>query len=652
MRYKRPIPAGLSSWLELLWIKRYQLCLDTVLMCVGFKLACLVSLGNRNPSPDRWWKELICVIVAQWIVLQLLGIHRVLWRYISLGEVGLFVKAGAWWLLPDAVVVVTATRTSGKWESQILIVFLNTVFSFTGLLGARVLWKMVCNLREARYSPLPLDHQRRRVVLIGAGEAGERALNEILHQGSRDFDVRGFVDDDRSKRHSVIHGVPVLGPISALPIVVKEMQIDHVIITMARCSHDDFRRILKVCGQIPVKVRTIPSLNEILQDNARVSRIRDIGISDLLGREPVQLGDDRIRDLVSGKCVMVTGAGGSIGSELVRRVAHHKPLTLLLVERSEFALFTVDNELRATWPEMSFVPVLADVTNESRVQQIFRQYKPQIVLHAAAHKHVPLIENNVTEAITNNVMATQIVGEQAGRWGAEVFVLISSDKAVRPKSVMGASKRVSELIIQEYNRRYRAQFLAVRFGNVIGSAGSVVPNFEEQIRKGGPVTVTHPEMQRYFMTIREAAELVLEAAAMGQGGEIFVLDMGEPVRVVDLAKEMILLSGFRPFEDIDIIYTGIRPGEKLFEELSLNNESLSKTRHPKVFIGQMGDAPGEKIFRIVDQLIHLSKQGNEPEIKRVLSELIPDAQFEPTKPPTLVVEGQYQPRTVAGRATS
>lgn len=652
MRYRRSILVGLSSWLELLWIKRYQLCVDTVVMCFGFRLACLLTLGYRNPLPDRWWTELICVIVAQWVVIQLLGIHRVLWRYISLGEIGLFVKAGAWWVLPDALVVVTATRTSETWQAQTLIVFLNVIFSSAGLLGARVLWKMLCNLREVRNMPSPLERQRKRVVLIGAGEAGERALSEILHQGSQDFDVRGFVDDDRSKRQSVIHGVPVLGPISVLPIVVKEMQIDHVIITMARCSRDDFRRILKVCGQIPVKVRTIPSLSEILRDNARVSRIRDIGMSDLLGREPVQLGDERIRDLISGKCVMVTGAGGSIGSELVRRAAHHKPSTLLLVERSEFALFTVDNELRATWPELTFVPVLADVTNEPRVEQIFKQYKPQIVLHAAAHKHVPLIENNVTEAITNNVLATQIVGEQAARWGAEVFVLISSDKAVRPKSVMGASKRVSELIVQEYNRRYRAQFLAVRFGNVIGSAGSVVPNFEDQIRKGGPVTVTHPEMQRYFMTIREAAELVLEAAAMGQGGEIFVLDMGKPVRVVDLAKEMILLSGFRPFEDIDIIYTGIRPGEKLFEELSFSNESLSKTRHPKIFIGQMSDAPGEKIFGIVDQLIQLSRLGNEPEIKRVLSELIPDAQFEQTKPPIPVVEGPYQPRTVAGRATS
>jgi FlaA1/EpsC-like NDP-sugar epimerase len=644
--------SGLRSWLELLWIKRYQVCVDTAVMWLGFRLAHVLTLGYRSPLPGRWWKELACVILAQWVVIQLLGIHRVLWRYISLGDVSLFIKAALWWLLPDTVILVAGSRTSATWLVQLPTVVLNVLFSFAGILGVRVLWKMICDMKATRNTSLSTDHQRKRVLLIGAGEAGERALSEILHQASPDFDVRGFVDDDRSKRYSIIHGVPVLGPVSVLPIVVKELQIDHVIITMAQCSQDDFRRILKICGQIPVKVRTIPSLSEILQDNMKVSRIRDLGFSDLLGREPVRLEDEPINKLISGKCVMVTGAGGSIGAELVRRAAHHKPSMLLLVERSEFALFTVDNELRAAWPELNLIPLLADVTNRARIAQIFKQYQPQIILHAAAHKHVPLIENNVTEAITNNVLATQIVGEAAGQLGAEVFVLISSDKAVRPKSVMGASKRVSELIVQEYNHRYPTQFLAVRFGNVIGSTGSVVPNFEEQIKRGGPVTVTHPEMQRYFMTIREAAELVLQAAAMGQGGEIFVLDMGKPVRVVDLAKEMILLSGLRPFEDIDIVYTGIRPGEKLFEELSSSDECLSKTWHPKIFIGKMSEAPGEKVFGIVRQLEILSGQGNDSEIKRVLSQLIPDAQFENTNLPAPVANAGYRPRTIAGRATS
>jgi FlaA1/EpsC-like NDP-sugar epimerase len=643
---------GVRSWLELLWIKRYQICVDTIVMCFAFGLAHWLTFGFQTPMHAHWGRELGWMLLVQWVVIQFWGIHRVLWRYISLGEVALFVKAAICWAPLGALIIVGTKRADEPWLVQAFVILLNVLFAFAGLLGVRVLWKLMCHINDGESASSLLKHQRKRVVLIGAGEAGERALSEILHQGAREFDVRGFVDDDRRKRQSMIHGVPVLGAVSDLPTIVRELQIDHVIISMAQCPRDNFRRILTICGQIPVRVRTIPSLNEILQDNAKVSRIRDMGIADLLGREPVQLMDEHTRALINGKCVMVTGAGGSIGSELVRRTAHYKPETLLLVERSEFALFTIDNEMRAAWPELNFIPVLADVTNQSRIAQVFKQHGPQIVLHAAAHKHVPLIENNVTEAITNNVIATQIVGEQAAEHGAEVFVLISSDKAVRPKSVMGASKRVSELIVQEFNRRYRTQFLAVRFGNVIGSAGSVVPNFEEQIRKGGPVTVTHPEMQRYFMTIPEAAELVLEAAAMGQGGEIFVLDMGEPVRVVDLAKEMILLSGLRPFKDIDIVYTGIRPGEKLFEELSFKSECMSKTRHPKIFIGQMGDPPGDKIFRIIDQLIQLSGQGNEADIKRVLSELIPDAQFEQTKPPAPMISGTYRPRRIAGGATS
>lgn len=652
MKNKMPTLIGLYQWLELLWIKRYQICVDTIVMCLAFRLAYWLTLGFRSPLSEFWWKELACIIVAQWIVIQLLGIHRILWRYISLGEVTLFVKAALWWILPDTAIVIAGTENGKPWLVQACIVSANVLLAFAGLLGVRVLWKMICHVNSRQEGASLNEDQRKKVVLIGAGEAGERALSEILHEASGEFDVKGFVDDERRKRQSVIHGVPVLGSVSDLPTIVKELQIDHVIITMAQCPRDNFRRILSICGQIPVKVRTIPSLNEILEHNVKVSRIRDLGIADLLGREPVQLINHQTRELIRGKSVMVTGAGGSIGAELVRRAAHFKPSTLLLVERSEFALFTIDNEIRATWPELNFVPVLADVTDRSRVAQVFKQYKPDIILHAAAHKHVPLIENNVTEAITNNVVATEIMGEQAAQWGAEVFVLISSDKAVRPKSVMGASKRVSELVVQELNRRHRTRFLAVRFGNVIGSTGSVVPNFEEQIRKGGPVTVTHPEMQRYFMTIPEAADLVLEAAAMGQGGEIFVLDMGEPVRVVDLAKEMIRLSGLKPFEDIEIVYTGIRPGEKLFEELSSCNECLSKTRHPKIFIGQIGDPPGEKIFPIVDRLVQLCGQGNEAEIKRVLRDLIPDAQFEPTKPPAPTVISDRRPHTIAGGATS
>lgn len=645
--------ARLRSWVELLWIKRYQVCLDTIVMCLGFSLALFLSYGFKIPDNvlDRCRYQLPCVILAQLIIVQVLGVHKLLWRYVSLADVSLFVKAALWSIVPIAIICVSGKTRPGEWPIQSSIVFLNALFSFAGLLSVRVLWRLLCERNSQEKAPLQVQYQRRRVLFIGAGAAGERAVNEITQGGGTELDVKGFVDDDRRKQQSVIHGVKVLGTVSDLPRIVKDLHIDHVIITIAQCPRDKFRRILTICGQIPVKVRTIPSLNEILNDNAKVSRIRDLRIADLLGREPIQLMDDQAREFIRGKCVMVTGAGGSIGAELVRRAAQYQPSAVLLVERSEFALFTIDNEIRAAWPDLEIIPVLADVTNRSRLTQVFKQYQPRIVLHAAAHKHVPLIENNVTEAITNNVLATQIVGEEAARSGAEVFVLISSDKAVRPSSVMGASKRVSELIVRQLNQRYHTQFVTVRFGNVIGSAGSVVPNFEEQIGRGGPVTVTHPEMQRFFMSIPEAAQLVLEAAAMGEGGEIFVLDMGKPVRILDLAKEMILLSGRKPFEDIDIVYSGIRPGEKLFEELACGNESLSKTRHPKIFIGQMSDPCGEKIFDVVEQLTQLSGQGNETEIKRVLSELIPEAQFELTRPAAAPIRGLFPRRAVAEIST-
>jgi FlaA1/EpsC-like NDP-sugar epimerase len=306
-------------------------------------------------------------------------------------------------------------------------------------------------------------------------------------------------------------------------------------------------------------------------------------------------------------------------------VAWFKPSSLLLVERAEFALFKIHCELREIWPSLSIVPLVADIGDEVRVRSIFKDYRPEVVVHAAAHKHVPMMETNPMEAVKNNVLATNLLGGLAGEFGVEVFVLISSDKAVRPTSVMGASKRVAELVAQNLSQRFDTRFVTVRFGNVIGSAGSVIPIFQEQIRKGGPVTVTHPDMVRYFLTIPEAVQLVLQASAMAQGGEIYILDMGEPVRILDLAKDTITLSGFKPFEDIDIIFTGIRPGEKLFEELEMTEEHLAKTRHPKIFIGKIGTYPDEKVRQALQKLAILSQDGREQDLRRFFNELLPEA---------------------------
>lgn len=379
-------------------------------------------------------------------------------------------------------------------------------------------------------------------------------------------------------------------------------------------------------------MRIIPDLHELFQGKVEISRIRDVQIEDLLGRDPVTLDIESLSQFLQLKTVMVTGAGGSIGSELVRQIVRFEPKTLLLVERAEYALFSIDRELREIDGSSIHVPLIADIADEQRMEQIFKEYRPQVVLHLAAHKHVPLMEYNTVEAIKNNVLGTRCVARLAGEYETEVFVLISTDKAVRPTSIMGASKRLAELVIQDLGKRYNTRYLAVRFGNVIGSTGSVIPIFQEQIRRGGPVTVTHPDMTRYFMTIPEASQLVLQAASMGQGGEIFILDMGEPVRILDLATNLIRLCGMRPFEDIEIVFTGIRPGEKLSEELASIAEEATKTCHPKIFIGKIEGCPPEVFAENMARLEALVSSHDEAKIRNLINNVLPEARVAEAEP--------------------
>ncbi len=426
----------------------------------------------------------------------------------------------------------------------------------------------------------------------------------------------------------MINGVEVLGTTADLPRLVRELGIDHVIITIGEIQRKEMRRRLEICQSVPVRARTIPGLYEILQGDVSISRFRDVRLEDLLEREVVEVDDGDLSGFLGRKAVMVTGAGGSIGSELCRQIARFGPSRLLLVERAEGALFTIHRELTGSWPDLPILPLLADVGDRNRMQGLFAEHRPEIVAHAAAHKHVPMMESHPCEAIKNNVLATRVLAELAGEAGVECFILISSDKAVRPSSVMGASKRVTELVVQELDRRHATRYVAVRFGNVMGSAGSVIPVFREQIEAGGPVTVTHPDMTRYFMTIPEASVLVLEAAAMGQGGEIFVLDMGEPVKVLDLAKRLIELSGYKPFEDIAIVFTGVRPGEKLFEELSLQGEDIAKTRHPKIYIGNIAGRTTEDLDAALARMSALAEAGGPGEIREFLNAFLPEARLD------------------------
>jgi len=472
------------------------------------------------------------------------------------------------------------------------------------------------------------SHRKRSVLLIGAGRAGSLAAKEIEARGDLDLEIKGFVDDDRSKLgRSVLQGRRVLGTTADLPRLVHVHGINHVVITIAHASRHQIHRIVRICESIPVKVRIIPELYEIIEGRVEFSRIRDVEIEDLLGREPVQLDNESISRELQGKTVMVTGAGGSIGSELARQVQRFAPAHLLLVERAEFALFDIDSELRAQNPAQSIVPLVADVGDESRMRAIFNLYRPHVVIHSAAHKHVPLMESNSTEAVQNNTLNTRLLADMAGEFKAEVFVLISTDKAVRPTSIMGATKRAAELVVQDLNPQYDTRFVAVRFGNVIGSAGSVIPIFREQIRNGGPVTITDKRMKRYFMTIPESAQLVLQASVIGQGGEVFILHMGEPVRIMDLAETLITLSGLKPHEDIQIIETGVRPGEKLYEELSFETEATVATSHPKIFINKLDTPEPETVRTALKVLARLVRERNEDELRRFLNGLLPAARL-------------------------
>jgi FlaA1/EpsC-like NDP-sugar epimerase len=630
-------------WWTRLLTKQMQFLMDLLVLVSAFFLAYILRFDFH--ISEIWLggalTQVSYVVMIQFAALTLTGVYSFVWKYVGLAEVKAFIAAAVISSFPIFMLRLGLSDKYLVWQVPLSVIVMDTLLAFSGVLGVRVLRRAMYERYEKRRKETRANTlSKRRVLLIGAGRAGVLAVKEIQGRGDIDLDVKGFVDDDLRKQGSVIHRVKVLGTTEDLPRLVRSLDIDHVVITIAQASRQELRSVVEICEKIPIKVRIIPGLFEILQGRVKVSRIRDVQIEDLLGREPVRLDEDEMQGFLAGKTVMVTGAGGSIGSELARQVARFEPAALLLVERAEFALFSIDRELRDLYPDLEIMPLTADVCDEGRMRTIFAKYEPQVVVHAAAHKHVPMMEFNPTEAVKNNVLGTRLLGEIAGQSGTEAFVLISTDKAVRPSSMMGASKRVAELVIQDLNGRYETRYVAVRFGNVIGSAGSVIPIFREQISKGGPVTVTHPEMVRYFMTIPEAVQLVLQAGAMGEGGEIFILDMGEPVRILDLARDTITLSGFKPHEDIEIVFTGIRPGEKLFEELDTDGEHVAKTRHPKIFIGKIAAYPEAKVGQALQRLAELSRNGHDTDLRAYLNELLPEASLHVTVEPVAAIAEQ------------
>ena len=599
-----------------------------------FAFVLAYSLRFDFDIPEREKQHMIYqlpfVLLLQLLLIRSAGIHTFVWRYVGMAELKPFLHAALLSVLPMIGLRVLLPEELQIARIPLSITLMDAVFAFGGTLSMRLIRRAIYEHGSKRRHPTPVSRNgiKKPILLIGAGHAGVIVAREIKLRVDMNLEVKGFVDDNVAKVGSVIQGLRVLGRAEDIPRLVSELKIDHVVISFAEASRRDFRRILDICERSGVRVRTVPSIYELLQGNVRVSRIRDLQIEDLLGREQIKLDDDSMHRFITGKTVMITGAGGSIGSELVRQVVRFHPARMLLIERAEFALFKIEQELQSVSRNLDALSLVADVGDRARMQTIFQNHHPEVILHAAAHKHVPMMEFNPSEAIRNNVLATRSLAELASQFGAEAFVLISTDKAVCPTSIMGASKRVAELVIQDLNRVSATRFCAVRFGNVIGSTGSVIPTFQEQIRRGGPLTVTHPEMVRYFMTIPEAAQLVLQASAIGKGGEIFILDMGEPVNILDLAKDTITLSGLKPEEDIDIVFTGIRPGEKLFEELETSEEQMIKTQHPKIFIGRLAAYPPHKLEHALNRLGFLAANGWDGELRTFLNEFIPEAQLQ------------------------
>ena len=515
------------------------------------------------------------VVISQAIIFLWFGLYRGIWRYASLPDLKRILLA----VLVAATAVPLAVfmlRINAVVPRSVLVI--DPILLFLIMCGSRIAYRLWKEHRMYNLANL----QAKPVIVLGAGDAAVGLVKDLAR--SHEWRIAGFLDDNPKNHGTLLHGVKVLGRVDELPAIAEKMQIQHAIIAMPKATHAARRRAMNVCISAGVKALTVPSFDDLLSGKVTVSQIRHVELDDLLGRDPVVLDSTGLQELLAGKTILVTGAGGSIGSELCRQISRFRPQRIILFDVSEYALYRIEQEFHSDFSDTAIACAIGDIKNRARLDQVLEQYRPSVVFHAAAYKHVPLMEEqNAWEALLNNALGTYVTAQAAVAHRVEKFVLVSTDKAVNPTNVMGASKRLAEMLCQALQQSSDTRFVMVRFGNVLGSTGSVIPKFREQIEKGGPVTVTHPDIMRYFMSIPEAAQLVLQSAVMGKGGEIFVMDMGDPVKIYDLAKDLIQLSGFGE-EEIKIVYTGLRPGEKLYEELLADEESTLPTPHAKLRI--------------------------------------------------------------------
>ncbi|WP_285755022.1 nucleoside-diphosphate sugar epimerase/dehydratase [Parageobacillus sp. G301] len=542
--------------------------------------AIYVSLFTLQPGIQIWkYKSVLLsaltLLISHHFFAFIYRLYQKAWEYASIGELMAIIKAVTFSIITTAIVQFAVFQ-----DIYVRALMITWMIHIILIGGSRFVWRVY---RDRYVKP---NMNKRRTLIIGAGAAGTMVARQLVNNPEAEIKPVAFIDDDPNKQKLQFFNIPVMGTTKDIEDVVRALRIEHIIIAIPSLTKKELNRIFEQCAKTNAKTQIVPKLEDIVTGKVSVSQFRDVQVEDLLGREPVELDLESISSYIENKVILVTGAGGSIGSEICRQVCRFNPKKIVLLGHGENSIYQIDMELRNQYKDqIDIVPVIGDIQDRERMFEVMEEHKPDVVYHAAAHKHVPLMEYNPKEAVKNNIFGTKNVAEAADTFGVQTFVLISTDKAVNPTNVMGATKRLAEMMIQQLDKQSKTKFVAVRFGNVLGSRGSVIPLFKKQIQAGGPVTVTHPEMTRYFMTIPEASRLVIQAGALAKGGEIFVLDMGEPVKIVDLAKNLIKLSGYT-VEEIGIEFTGIRPGEKLFEELLNENEVHPEQVFPKIFIGK------------------------------------------------------------------
>ncbi|WHY17254.1 nucleoside-diphosphate sugar epimerase/dehydratase [Paenibacillus sp. FSL H8-0261] len=599
--------------------------LDAGIIAASVWLVFLLRFDFQIPEMYVWmlpWA--ILIHIAVYAVFSFgFKVYNNIWRYTGMRELLQLLKVSVLTLVGVIAVNVSTHAVIPSYRLPISIYFA-AGYVFLGIVGLRMVKRL---LNDGFETTGVKDAFEGNLLIVGAGKAGILVTKDIKHSRFKFMHPVAFIDDDASKQKLEVMGLPIVGNRNFIPEAVKQLDIAFIIIALPTAPHNDLMEIIEICKSTKAQIKLMPSMTEILDGKMAVNRIREVSVNDLLGRTPVEINTEEIRENLGSECILITGAGGSIGSELCRQLAAYRPKEMLLLGHGENSIYLIEQELRQLYPDQKIQPIIADIQDVSRIDSVFQNFRPTIVYHAAAHKHVPLMEMNPVEAVKNNVIGTRNVAEASAKYGAKRFILISSDKAVNPTSVMGATKRAAEMIINDQNSSSKTVFAAVRFGNVLGSRGSVIPLFKRQIESGGPVTVTHMDMVRYFMTIPEAVQLVIQASVLAQGGEVFVLDMGKPVRIYDLARDLIRLSGLEPDKDIPIVVTGIRPGEKLFEELLTEEEGLMVTNNYRIMISRPQSVSRSELNLVLGVLENLCKRyefvPSSYQIKKLLKQLIP-----------------------------